>query len=243
MLHHDDGRDAGSRRSPGPRAPLLPRLAAARCALALVFAFALFAAGCVAQSSVGITADQLEIEATFTDQENTTDAKQPVAVQFFENGKLVQLRNGATIRCNGVELAQTGLAFAGRVPQEASGSSYKITHELDGETATFAIAVPARPTITSPSSGAQLPRTAAQTVTFPAVSGSMIRLSASGTAGTATGTWIADGGSATVDASALGAGTGTLALMRQMEGAVANTGFAKARFTYAIEKSLTVVWQ
>jgi hypothetical protein len=234
MLHHDDGCDAGSRRSPRPRRSL--------AALAALVVLGASLAGCVAQSSLGVTADQIEIEATFIDQESSIDGKQPVTVQFFENGKLVQLRNGATIRCNGVELATIALGFGGRVPQEPSGGSYKITHELDGEIATFAIPVPARPTISSPASGAQLPRSAAQMVTFPAVSGSMIRLNASGTAGTSNGTWIADSGSATVDVTALGAGTGTLSLMRQMEGAVANTGFAKARFTYAIEKSLTVVW-
>lgn len=233
MLHHDDGRDAGSRRS---------RRAAALALAATAGALAT-AGGCVAQSSTGVTADRIEIEATFTDQELSSDGKQPVAVQFFESGKLVQLRNGATIRCNGVELAQTTLAFAGRVPIEPDGGIYEITHELHDELATLTVPVPARPTITSPAAGAQLPRTVAQVVTFAPVSGSLIRLSAAGPAGTKDAGWIADSGSATVDVTALGAGTGTLSVMRRVEGAVADTGFAKARFSYAIDKSLTVVWQ
>jgi hypothetical protein len=199
-------------------------------------------AGCTAQSSVA-TADLLEIEATFTDLEATSDGKQPVAVQFFESGQLVDLRNGATIRCNGVELAQIGVGFAGRVPLLPSGEAYQITHDLHGEVATLKVPVPPRPQITSPARGAQLPRSAAQAVTFAAVTGSMIRLSASGPAGTSNGTWQADRGSATVDASALGAGTGTLSLTRQTTGTASDTGFAKARYSYSIETSLTVAWQ
>lgn len=199
-------------------------------------------ASCVAKNSVA-SADQLEIKATFTDVESSSDGKQPVAVQFFEVGEYVNLRNGATIRCNGIELAQTSLGFIGRIPLMASGDTYKITHDLDGDVATLQVTVPARPAITSPAPGAQLPRTVAQTITFTAVSGSMVRSGAAGPGGTSAGTWQPDSGMVTVDATAVGAGTGTISVMRQLEGTVAGSGFAKAQFSYSIEKSLTVVWQ
>lgn len=188
--------------------------------------------------------ENLEIQARFVDSDGSSDGKIVVAVQFFQQDKLVELTSGATIRCNDTELAHTSLGYGGRVDAVAPGGTYAVTHQLpDGEVTTLRVPVPQRPQITAPTAGAQLARTNDQVIVFASGGGS-VTATAVGPAGSATGQVTPDAsGMASVNPSTVGAGNGSLILTRELQGGVDGTGFASASFIYSIEKKLPVVWQ
>jgi hypothetical protein len=200
-------------------------------------------AGCVATRISSNPPEELEVKATFVDTESPSDGKQAVAVQFFEKGTLLDLRSGATIRVNGVELPRTALGYVGRVPQLASGGTYAIEHSLDEEKVSMTVTVPARPVITAPLAGAQLVRRAAQLVEFAPGGGSNVQANATGPAGSQSVTGQPDSGMIQLDTSAVGVGAGTISIVREMTGKVSGTGFKDASFSYSIGKTHPVVWQ
>ncbi len=208
----------------------------------LPLAALLICAGCQVTKISSNPPEELEVKATFVDLEGAADGKQAVAVQFFEKGAFVDLRSGATIRCNGVELPHTALGYVGRVTLIASGA-YEIEHSLDDERVTMSVAVPARPVITSPTTGAQLVKSATQLVTFTAGTGTNIQVIAEGPAGSQSVPALPDSGMATVNTLSMGVGAGSVSIVREMTGKVSGTGFAAASFSYSIGKTQAVVWQ
>jgi hypothetical protein len=217
--------------------------AAMTMTVAMMTAAAALTAGCVATRISSNPPEELEVKATFVDTESPSDGKQAVAVQFFEKGTLLDLRSGATIRVNGVELPRTALGYVGRVPQLASGGTYAIEHSLDEEKVSMTVTVPARPVITAPLAGAQLVRRAAQLVEFAPGGGSNVQASATGPAGSQSVTGQPDSGMIQLDTSAVGVGAGTISIVREMTGKVSGTGFKDASFSYSIGKTHPVVWQ
>lgn len=216
--------------------------------LSLLLAIGLPVLASCTREFTGDPPENLEIQARFVDVDSSgdgsSDGKVVVAVQFFQKGKFVDLTSGATIRCNGTELAHTSIGYAGRVDAVAAGGTYQVSHELpDGESTSIRVPVPARPQITSPVAGAQLAHNRDQVIVF-ASGGGVVTAMAVGPAGTATSAATPDAsGMVSVNPSSVGAGNGSLILTRELEGGIDGTGFAAASFLYAIEKKLPVVWQ
>ncbi len=203
-------------------------------------------AGCTGTRLSSEPPEGLEVKATFADLEGAADGKQSVAVQFFEEGELVELTSGPTIRCNGVELARTGLGYVGRVPQLPSGGAYVIEHALREEKVEMKVTVPPRPVITSPARNAQLVRSRSQDIeVMPLLSTGNLSVMASavGPGGNAQSPWQADTGRITLTTEAVGVGAGTLSVIREHSGISTGSGFAAASFKYEIETELPVVWQ
>jgi hypothetical protein len=233
---------AATKEAPMPRTS---RLRSSRSSLSLLLAISSLA-GCTATRLSSEPPEQLEVKATFADVEGAADGKQAVAVQFFEDGELVELTGGPTIRCNGVELARTGLGYVGRVALLPSGGTYVIEHSLRDEKAEMRVLVPPRPEITSPTSGAQLVRTAAQDIQFtPLLSIGVVNVmaTAEGPGGNAQSAWQSDNGLVKVDTREVGVGPGAISVTREHQGQVTGSQFAGASFTYSIEKKQPVVWQ
>lgn len=202
--------------------------------------------GCTATRLSSEPPEQLEVKATFADLEGAADGKQAVAVQFFEGDELVELSSGPTIRCNGVELARTGLGYVGRVTQVPSGGMYVIEHALREEKVEMKVTVPPRPVITAPARNAQLVRAKSQDIeVMPLLStgGLSVMASAVGPGGDAQSPWQADNGRITITTEAVGVGAGTLSVIREHAGTSTGSGFGAASFKYEIETKLPVVWQ
>lgn len=203
------------------------------------------AGGCEPAETVDALAADLEVTASFIDvDEGAADDKLPVVVQFFQRGAFVQLAGGTAIDCDGVALTWNGLGYAERVPRVAAGGAYVVSHQRDGELARMTVPALPRPVITSPAQGATATRSATFAIAYPSGGGvARVRPAVSGPAGSQAGEEQPDTGTAIVDASAVGAGDGTVTLTRMVEGSVDGTGFAGAKFVYTIDKEHRVVWQ
>lgn len=218
-----------------------------RTNLAIIVAFAAgigSSCTCTPPETVDEPAAALEMRATFIDVDETpSDGKQPVVVQFFRAGKFVQLARSASITCNNVPLPWNGLGYAERVPLVAPGSVYTVAHVRGNVTTQMTIAVPPRPAITTPAPGATATRSATFSIIYPPGGGTSVRPGASGPTGSLSGGAQPDNGTATIDASGVGAGAGTVSLTRDLEGTVSSTGFAGAKFIYTTGHRQRVVWQ
>lgn len=205
---------------------------------------ALGLAACKPAAVSDAAAAELQIKPVIIDVEPApADGKVAVVVQFFDGGAFVQLGATSTVTCDGVALTWNGLGYADRVPIVQAGGSMMIAHLRDGVTAQLAIAVPTRPVVMSPASGASLPRTSVE-LRYVAATSAGVRPSASDGATSVSGSEQPETGSAMLDVSALHAGAGTLDLSRRVVTTPSGTGFASATATYTISSApIAVVWQ
>lgn len=202
------------------------------------------AAACTPTPTVEEPASALDVTATFLDvDEQPADNKVPVVVQFFKGGTFVQLGEKTTVKCNDTPLDFDGLGYAARVPIVAPGGMYTILHTRDGMQTRMIVTVPARPVITNPDAGSMQFRSQAFQIAYEPGNGKSIRPGVSGPGGSLTGAEMPDNGTATIDASGVGAGMGTVSITRDLEGTVAGTGFASAKFTYSTSHAQRVNWQ
>ncbi|HWU85941.1 MAG TPA: hypothetical protein VN253_01620 [Kofleriaceae bacterium] len=199
---------------------------------------------CTPTVTIDEPAASLEVKATFLDVDETPrDGRQPVTAQFFQGGKLVELARDAAVACNGVPLSWNGLGYTARVPLVAPGAAYTVLHVRGGMTTRMSVTVPPRPAITTPAAGATVLRSTSFSIIYPPGGGTSVRPGVTGAAGSLTGVAQADTGTATIDASGVGVGAGSVWLTRDIESAVAGTGFALARFTYSTGHAQNVIWQ
>jgi hypothetical protein len=202
------------------------------------------AAACNPPPIVDEPASALDVTASFIDvEEQPADGKLPVVVQFFKDGVFVELDAKSTVECNSTPLTFDGLGYAARVPIVASGGMFTIAHSRDGMATRMTVTVPARPVIDDPAAGSSQFRSQAFMIAYQAGAGKSVRPGASGPAGSITGADMPDNGAATIDASGVGSGMGSVSITRDVEGTVNGTGFASAKFTYAITRTQRVVWQ
>lgn len=206
--------------------------------------FVLALAACKVAPATAAAAAEREIKPAIIDLEPApADGKVPVVVQFFDGGAYVQLGATSSVTYNGVALGWNGLGYAERVPIVAAGGSITIAHLRGGVTTQLTVAVPARPVVMSPASGASLPRTSVE-LHYIAATSAGIRPSASDGATGVNGTEQPDTGTAMLEVSTLHAGAGTLGLSRRITSMQSDTGFASATATYTIFSAPTaVVWQ
>lgn len=188
-------------------------------------------------------ASALELRATVVDSQSATDGKLVVAVQFYQQGELVQVGGDVVVSCNDQKLEWNGLAYGARLNPAAVGQSLAVAHERQGVRTRALIQVPPRPVITSPVAGAQVQRAQTLQVLYQAGSGTSVQVSVAGPAASRQSAEQPDNGTASVEALAVGAGVGTITLVRKVEGVVAGTGFASARYTYTIDAQQAVTWQ
>jgi hypothetical protein len=215
-------------------------------AIAAAAAGAVGAAGCRCTPPVVVDepAASLEVKAAFIDVDETpSDGKQPVIVQLFRGGTLVQLAGTATVECNGVPLTWNGLGYAERVPLVPPGGTYTIVHRRGAVTTRMVVMVPPRPVIATPAPGATVARSSMFVIIYPPAGGTSVRPGVAGPATSRSGEAQPDDGDATIDASDVGTGAGSVSLVRDFEGTLSGTGFAAARFVYSIGKRHPVEWQ
>jgi len=168
-----------------------------------------------------------------------------LAVDAVRAGEYAQAekyyREALTIKPNAS--TWNGLGYAERVPIVPAGGNLTIVHLREGVTTQLAIVVPMRPVVTSPASGASLPRTSVE-LRYVAATSAGVRPAGSDGATSVSGSEQPDTGSAMLDVSTLHAGAGTLDLSRRVVTTPASTGFASATATYTISSPPTpVVWQ
>lgn len=211
----------------------------ARALCALVAGLGALAAGCAGTSLE--PAGNLEARVTVVDAEDAADGKVAVAVQFLEAGQLVQVT--AAVSCDEVPLRWNGLAYGARVARASAGMALTVAHERDGARTSLRVAVPPRPVVTAPTSGAELSRASATQVTYQAGGGASVRLTAIGPAGSAQSAALPDDGMASVESLGVGAGTGALVLSRELRRDLTSTGFAAASTAYTIDTLVPVVWR
>ncbi len=199
---------------------------------------------CTPPAAVDEPAGSLEVKAAFIDvEERPSDGKQPVIVQVFRGGTFVQLAGTATVECNGLPLTWNGIGYAERVPLVPPGGTYTIAHGRGAVITRMNVTVPPRPVITAPAAGSTVARSAAFVIAYPPGGGTSVRPGVAGPATSRSGEAQPDDGSATIDASDVGTGPGSVSLVRDIEGTVSGTGFAAARFVYSTGKRQPVVWQ
>ena len=201
-------------------------------------------AACKPAAVSDAAAPELEIKPAIIDVDPApADGKVPVVVQFYDGGAFVQLGATSSVTCNGVALSWNGLGYAERVPIVAAGGNLTFAHVRDGVTTQLAVAVPARPVVMSPTSGATLPRTRIE-LRYVAATSAGVRPSASDGTTSVSGSEQPDSGSAMLDVSMLHPGAGTLDLARRVTSTPSGTGFASASATYTISSApVAVVWQ
>ncbi len=199
---------------------------------------------CTPPPTVDEPAANLEVKAGYIDvDESPSDGKQPVIVQLFRGGTFVQLSGATAIDCNGVPLTWNGIGYAERVPLVPPGGTYTISYVRSAMITRMSVTVPPRPVITTPATGATVTRSATFQIIYPPGGGTSVRPGVAGPVTSRSGEAQPDDGTATIDASDVGTGAGSVSLVRDIEGTVSGTGFAAARFIYSTGKRQPVVWQ
>jgi hypothetical protein len=202
---------------------------------------------CEKPAVVDLPASALTTTITVIDTDDSpSDGKVPIVVQFFSAGKQVELAGNATVSCNGVAMGWTGglLGYGERVPMVPAGGNYACVHHRNGVNATVNIAAPARPVITSPSSGANVARSNSLTIQYVPDGGTKVSASAGDGSKGLGGNDQADTGTYTgFDVTTLAAGPGSLGLTRDLTLAPGGTGFQSAKIAYSSGADITVTWQ
>jgi hypothetical protein len=217
--------------------------------VALRICAAIGAVGCYNSATsieiVDVAASELAIRPSIIDSDPApSDGKVPVVVQFTRGNAFVQLAASNTVTCNGVALSWNGLGYAERVPIVPAGGSLAVVYARAGVSTQVSVAVPVRPAVTSPASGAVLPRTPSLAIGYPAASSAGIRPGASDGATGLSGAEQPDTGTATLDVSKLRAGPGTVDISRRIVTSSAGAGFASVQITYSISSpAIHVTWQ
>lgn len=208
-------------------------------------------AACRSPSIVDVAPNTLDAKVIVLDNDpNPSDHKVLISVQFFSGGDFVQLGGGAVITANGIELPFNGLANMARVPMVSAGGTYALVHtKASVATPIGTIVVPSRPVISSPTSGANLPRSSSTTITYVAGSGAHVKGSAFGPkAGAGTISTTADdkpdnGTYGPLNTLGFDAGSGRVSLTRELAMSPPGTGLQSVEITYHTGTEVPVVWQ
>lgn len=213
--------------------------------LGLLFTLeALLHPACNPPATVDLAASDLDVKITVIDTDkNPSDHKVPIVMQFFTNGKFVQLASNATVTCNGVALSWNGLGYAQRVPIVATGGAYSCRHQRNNVTATANATVPARPVITSPTPGATVTRSNSLTIAYQPDGGTGVRGGAGDGSTGLSGNVQADNGFFTgFDVSTLKAGPGTVSITREFTFTPPSGGFKSVEVKYSAGSDVNVTW-
>lgn len=201
--------------------------------------------GCKPTPVLDLTGPNLDVKISVLDFEpSPDDGKVPVIVQFFSEGKFIQLAPGATVTCNGITMPWAGLWYAERIPLVAAGGTYTVRHTRAGIATNVSVNVPARPVITSPAAGATVTRTSNLTINYVAGSGSA---TVKGSAGqgqdkSASGNAQPDDGSYEgLNVSSFGVGAGTVSISRERK-TNPPSGFKSVEVTYSVGNRRNVIW-
>jgi hypothetical protein len=200
---------------------------------------------CKPADTVDKPASELDVKAHVVDtEENPSDGKVAVVMQFFFDGKYVKLAGNAAMTCNGVTLTDNGLGYAARVPQQPVGGTYTFQHSRGGVNTTAAVTVPARPVFSPPTvQGATITRTANFTIFYVPDNGKAVRGRASDGTNSVNNSQDDDGTHEGLDVSGFNAGPGSLGLTREYEDPIGGTGFHSAERNYSSGKSIDITWQ
>lgn len=202
-------------------------------------------AACKPADTVDKPASDLDVKAHVVDtEENPSDGKVAVVMQFFFDGKYVKLAGNAAMACNGVTLTDNGLGYAVRVPQQPVGGTYTFQHSRGGVNTTAAVTVPARPVFSPPTvGGATITRTTNLTIFYVPDNGKAVRGRASDGTNSVNNSQDDDGTHEGLDVSGFNAGPGSLGLTREYEEPIGGTGFHSVEKNYSSGKSIDVTWQ
>jgi hypothetical protein len=147
-----------------------------------------------------------------------------LSIVFLHQGRWVKFVRGERLTCNGITLSGPGTAFDLKVPAETiGGKQVACTYTSGAKSATLVFTAPPAPTIVSPADGSRISRSHATLVRF-LVGGqnTMFYITA---LGPQTKTWAFPAGDpptrggnpptqATLDTSALSAGSGSITLVQ-----------------------------
>jgi hypothetical protein len=200
---------------------------------------------CNPPETVDKPASDLDVKAHVIDiEENPSDGKVAVVMQFFFDGKYVKLAGNAVMTCNGETLTDDGLGYAARVPQQPVGGTYTFQHSRGGVNTTAVVTVPARPVFSPPTvEGATITRTNNLTVFYIPDNGKSVRGRAGDGTNSTDNSQDDDGTHEGLDVSGFNAGSGTLGLTREYEDPINATGFHSAERNYTTSKRVNVTWQ
>jgi len=198
-----------------------------------------FNGSCPPPSVVDEPASNLSATLTVVDiTESPSDGKVPIIMQFFKNGKYVQLASNITVSCNGVNLPLGGLGYAERVPLVATGGKYICVYSRNAVNSQINVTVPARPVVTAPAQGATVARSNNLTINYAADGGTGITGSGSDGATSVGHDTQNDTGTYTgLDVSSLQAGPGTVSITREFKNNIPGTGFISVEVKYTTSRT------
>jgi hypothetical protein len=153
-------------------------------------------------------------------------------MQFLSGGQAAQVGANDIAMCDGVKLTQNvlvGNAYAERVPLRSPGQKYHFTYQHNGTTVAVDVVAPSRPSITTPTANASIPRSANVAVTYPTGGGVAVTVTTTTGAGS---TRLAEkpdtGVYANIDVSTAPPGAGGVALSRIFRPILSGTAFKSA---------------
>lgn len=140
-----------------------------RFLLTVIFIFGLVSINATVKppETVDKPASELDISITVLDSEKyPSDNRVAVVVQFFYEGRYVNLRSNSSISCNGIALPKEALGYAARVPIQPEGGRYNFIHTREGVSTSVYLTVPGRPVFVSPTAGATVARSTNVIITY-----------------------------------------------------------------------------
>jgi hypothetical protein len=194
-------------------------------------------------------AADLDLKVTISDT-YTPAATVLCAVQFFQDGHLVQLGGNARTSCEGsfLTLSPGIYTYMAQVPRRPSGATYTIGYWHSS--GLHATEIPSRdqPVILAPSPHSVVTRSAGFSISYTPAASAGVRGHASDASQSGGGTpdLQADSGTYTgIDTRSLNAGPGSVSITREYDGQPANPGgFKSVTYTYYISSAeVNVVWQ
>ncbi|NIV12467.1 MAG: hypothetical protein GWN62_14680 [Aliifodinibius sp.] len=200
---------------------------------------------CNGPETVDKPASELDVKIHVIDtDENPSDGKIPVVMQYFFDGKYVKLLNNVAVTCNGVTLTDEGLGYAARVPQEPTGGTYTFQHSRNGVNTSVSVTVPQRPVFVAPTvQGATIARTNNLIIHYVPGTGKSVRGNASDGTNSKNNNQDDDGTHEGMDVSGFTAGPGRLSITRNYEDPITGTGFNSVENKYSINKAIDITWQ
>src|SRR5258705_12031680 len=202
--------------------------------LLILLGFSVSSVTCKPTATLDLAAADLDVKITVIDTDNNpSDHKVPVVVQFFSNGSFVKLAGNATITCNGVNLPNNGLGYAERIPIVAAGGHYTFVHKRNVTTTSANVTVPSRPVINSPLPNTTVTRSANLTINYVPGAGAGVTASAADASTGLGGNTQPDNGNYTgLNVSTLVAGPGSIGLVRDFSSNLSGTGFHTVEVKY-----------
>jgi hypothetical protein len=213
----------------------------------LLSAYIAGCSGCQSPPIIDAPASNVDVKISVLDvAEVPSDGKVIVVMQFFQNGKVVQMGSNVALSCNGVALTWNGLVVghAERIPLQPVGGTYACRFSRGGVNTDANVTVPPRPVFAAPTiAGATLARSSSFTIHYVAGTGTSVRGDASDATNSKNNSQPDDGTHDGLDVSGFSPGPGTLSITRTLEGTLTGTGFLSARTQYDTNKQINITWQ